>query len=787
MTCRYQNLYRCFPAMVLAPLLAITSPSLAEETKLITIQAKRTDQALLDLAEQSGTQVVFSPEIATGSMSAAVSGAGSVADALNILLSGTGLAYEFTASNVVVVTKKTNAGHAGESDTKQVFVLEEIVVTAQRREQLLKDVPISIAAIGSEALKAQRISGLEDIGLAVPGVAVADQGTGYRRVNMRGIGNVSGSSPLVGIYLDEVSVTGFSSFIPDLQVFDLERVEVLKGPQGTLYGQGSVGGTIRYITKKPVLDAFEGAIGVSASFTQDGSPSQKIEGMVNVPLVEDEFALRITGVFENSGGWIDQPDVSQKNINHEDIADVRIKGLWHPSDPLEVSVMANIHRNDAGAPNTAEGPNGDFIQAFGYQTTPSSEDDFDILNLTVNYDFGAASLLSSSSYFKSYNLQDNRGGSLPVSPAPEPELYYLINPTEGRTEFFNEEVRFTTSGDGPFQASVGGVYQDLTHNNAGLQYLGLFDDPSPIGIVYDANYKLKSWAIFGESSLEITDWLEAGAGLRYFEDDRQQTDHVAQTVQRDVFTSLSPRFYVSVKASDSLNFYASVAKGFRSGGFNVRGRPPYNPESVWTYEAGTKFTAMDSRLSGEFSFFYSKYRGFQINGLTVIDGLPLASISNAGSAEIKGVDGRLSWQIDEQHSIEIGGNYVDTEVVAINALSASHQVGDPLDLVSNYQFYVSFVREYELLARPGSLRVDYSQQGPSYWRLRNIGPHFVAKSDTINMLNFNATWDCSETVSLGFFGKNLLNDRGYLDAFRINGDGARARPRTFGVQANVRF
>src|SRR5688572_7631856 len=185
----------------------------------------------------------------------------------------------------------------------QEVTLEEIIVTAQKREQRLIEVPVSITALSGQELEQRGLSSIQDISFAVPGMAMREDGPGSYTIFMRGLSNQYGSDALVGVYLDEapLSLTGFDQL--DSRALDLERVEVLKGPQGTLYGQGSVAGAIRYITKAPQLDEFGGSIEAQESFITDGDSHEVITGVLNAPIVKDVFGIRIAATLEEGGGW----------------------------------------------------------------------------------------------------------------------------------------------------------------------------------------------------------------------------------------------------------------------------------------------------------------------------------------------------------------------------------------------------------------------------------------------------------------------------------------------------
>jgi iron complex outermembrane receptor protein len=574
----------------------------------------------------------------------------------------------------------------------------------------------------------------------------------------------------------------------DLSTYDLDRVEVLRGPQGTLYGEGSAGGTIHFITKNPVLDRFGMDADVAALFTQDGAPGQRVETVVNVPLIDNVLGIRIAGVFDHEGGWIDQPAADRKNFNEEDKTDVRAKALWQPTAQWSVNAMADIHRNDASS-NSGEDANGNYTQAFGLTTTPRLEDRFDIYNLTSSYDFDVARLLSSTSYVKQDKIMTNYGYALPIEQPPAPAFEVDLIPFSNDARILTEELRLASDGSGPWQWTAGGFYRRFQFEQSQTYLFGL-PGPPPAQSFSSATSSLsKSWAAFGDTSYRLADRLTLGAGLRYFHDSQDFSN--GSSLQSTDFHSLNPRAYIQYKISDDLNVYTSAAKGFRSGGFNnAQGEPSYGPESVWTEELGTKMSLFEGHLSADVAIFYSDYTNYQITGVSPQGppGLPITS--NGGNARVKGVEWDLSWQPLVDWTLSANGDYVDSYFYKVGVTSPDHAVGDPLDFVPKYALTFSAQRDFRLVGRSAFARLDFNEQGRQTFRLRNVAgptPWFFSESDVIHMLNFNSRLQWNDNLSLGVFAQNLLNNRGLIDPFAIESTATRSRPRTLGVQFSVKF
>lgn len=668
-----------------------------------------------------------------------------------------------------------------DSERKPARIIEEVFVTAQKREERAFDVPISLVVLGADELQQRALTSLEDLQLAVPGLSI--QSAGYsRQIQLRGISNVEGNSAQIGLYLDEaaVTLTGFRQINPS--TYDLERVEVLRGPQGTLYGEGSAGGTIRFITKSPVLDRFGMAADVAALFTEDGEPGQRINAMLNVPLIENKLGLRVAGTYDHKGGWIDQPAALQEDINGQNLTNVRVKGLWQPSPQFTASAMAEIYRDNRSM-DAAEDAQGNFTQAFNLTTTPKVEDDHDIFNLTLTYDFPSVRILSSTSYIEA-RIEGKPIGfiSLPIAPGAGSFTYYAPSQL-GDNDIWSEELRLTSIGSGPWQWTVGGFYRrnrDLIDAPVAYFSVGPPGTPLPPPFGFQIDTLFESWSVFGDISYKLSDRFTLGAGVRYFQDDQDFTqvfDGFSST-QTGRFHSTDPRVYAQYELTDDVNVYASAAKGFRSGGFNAEGQPTFDPEKVWTYELGTKTSLLEGRLRADTALFYTNYTDY-----IVIGGTPtiLAGFVNAGDARLWGIEWDLTWQPADQWALSFNGNYLDTEFTEINATGTAHAVGDPLSFVPKYQFTVSAERDFEWNGKAGFARLDYSQRGRATFMNRNFAGWDV-ESDVLNLLSYYMSLQWNENLSLNLFAQNLLNDRDLLTPSPTLP--SRPRPRTYGIGFN---
>lgn len=801
----------------------------------VNIPAQSLAGALRELSRQSGTDLIYRPEQVRGFRTPGLIGTYSAEQAVTRLIQGTPLAVSMDPTGALLIAAPLPAGGGprvgggvdvqsplvsrstgdslhlaqaapGESSrppssarertgsvsragqTTAGSTLEEIVVTAQKYRQRAIDVPISMTIIGGPELQRLGISNLEGLQFLVPGMLVENDGN-TMRITINGISNAFGQGALVGTYLDEADVTSEVSEGLDLDPYDLQRVEVLKGPQGTLYGEGSLGGTIRYITNRPALDQFQMLTYAAAVFDQYGAPGDRVEAVVNAPLVPGLFGMRVAADLDQEGGWIDQPAANLKNINSKNLADARIESRWQPREDLTVDAMEVIHRETSG-PVTGEDPIGIYTQVFGLMTTPRIEDNFNITNLTLNWDPGPVSVVNSSTYFTHRINELNFGAAYQFTPPPSQRLDSYAPSAPITDESVSDELRIAGAQSARWRWMVGGFYKHLNNDEPPLlNYFGVPGPPGsplPAPIAYFSFIYSKSTSLFGDSNYRLGR-LVVGAGLRYFKDD--ESAFIEGDPQQEVarFTSTDPRFYARYEVSRNVNLYMSAAKGFRSGGFNGYGYPQFQPEHVWTYDLGTKMSLFQGRFGLNSDVFLSNYGAYQIIGVLPPPDPPFSITGNAGNARIKGIESDVTWRPAERWRLAVSGDYINARFVSIAAQGSSFNVGDPLDLVPRYQVTASTERSFVWQGRTGFARVDYTQRSRETFRARDIGPWYYSQSDYMYLLGFNTGIDWTSNLELGLFVQNVLNDRGYTGSDVIETYAAREQPRTFGVDFRAKF
>jgi iron complex outermembrane recepter protein len=821
----------------LAMLLMVSLPGWADEAleKKVydfDIPKLQLDVALNTLAQQTGIQLLFPYDLTKNMESKPVAGRQTLAAALQQLLKDTGLSSSFTQSGVITISQAlsknseereamnkrkgifaavmgvlfSSSGIAqqavseGESDRMRNAVLEEIVVTAQKREERLIDVPMSISALSGETVENAGMQNIIDLSYAVPNLSVREEGPGLQTIAIRGMGNFIGSSSLVGLYLDEVPVSGEPNAAINLQTLDLARVEVLKGPQGSLYGQGAVGGTIRFITKAPSFDGIEGNVGISLYDTHKGDMSEEVTGVLNLPVVDDVLALRVAGTYKNKGGWIDRPAINDDDFNDNELANVRVKALWQATDRLSINAMTNHHRNEAGGfsyVNLQPLSSSQFQTAADPSLPSGVEDDYDLYNLTINYQFDFATLTSSTSSIDLDKKFLNRSQFLELAALGSFENALS---TSYQIESFSQELRLSSHQEQRLTWTVGAFYSDLkVHNIASDSYRTLNGVPLPlIPLLADSTEYSESVAVFGDIAYALTEQLTVGVGSRYFEDARKLTNHINGVIFEEDFDNISSRLYLSYAVNDQANFYASVSEGFRSGGFNSLATTTlpqaYEPDEVTSYEVGVKANLFDQRLSAELSLYYADYtdaQGYVVKDLLGSGGIGESGVINGGDAEVKGVEWLLQWAVTDALSLGFSGNVTDAEVVSLpgSGIVPDKNPGDPLDFVPDYSY--SVIADYHFswsTAVPGYAQFSYHRQGPSSLVNRLVGVlDPVSESGSIGFLNLQLGARF-QNIDLQLFARNLLDEDRPTAADAANGQRLpQARPRTIGVNLNYQF
>lgn len=694
---------------------------------------------------------------------------------------------------------------------------DTIVVTAQKREQLLAEVPMSVTALSGEELEKLGAENLRDIAAVTPSFSVVESGPGVQHLQMRGISSAHGQAT-VGYQLDNVSLASFSLTQPDAATFDLASVEILRGPQGTLYGEGSMGGTVKLITRQPRIGEWQAIAKGDAFLTDGGDPSVEANAALNVPLL-DSAALRLAGGIADSGGYIDQVVLEEDNHNRARKKNGRARLRWEPGADWVVGAMALYQSIDAGSVNAADD---EYKKYDGIDV--GIDDHGRIFSVDVQWSPSFANLFWTASQFSRQNTvvfdardavvsQISVGGFLPpgfefLDAILRPIAEQLVRGSPGGyavdTESRMTELRLSSNGLGPWTWTAG-VYvrelDQLLELDASVQLNTLPGLPSlaPAIPIIDVTTRTESLAgaVFGQLEYDWTDWLNTAIGARYFREKLDVASRGSAVVfdatsdDRLSYSAFTPRAVVSAKLADPgydfldrALFYLSYAEGFRSGGANIQASseipPTYDPDTLRAYELGTKLDLWSGLLIAELAIYYNRWDDVQV--VIVPEGGTgnFSAIANSGNAEGKGVDWNLVLTPWPRVRLYQSGGYIDTHFITD---TDSKRKGDPIDFVSPLTLAAGASLAFDWFSGHASeLRVDYNYADVSRYQRQGS---FDRYSDPIRMLSARLSVDTG-AVQFALYGRNLLDNEGALDANAPERQ-ARARPPHYGIEMKIEF
>ncbi len=659
------------------------------------------------------------------------------------VMSASGLAL--LASGFAAQAQDTDTGV--ESD-------EVLVVTATKREQTIQDVPFSINAQTEEDIRRSGAQNIEDVSRSVAGLTIQNLGPGQSQVAIRGVsaGQIVRDQPgvkeQVGVYLDE-SVISLSLFTPDLDLFDLNRVETLRGPQGTLFGSGSVGGTIRYITNQPVIGEYAAAIEGDVNYIDGGEFGGHIKGLVNVPLGET-MALRVVGYHTEYGGFIDalrEGKGTDENVNSGTRSGLRAALRWDVTEDITVTPRIVYQTIETDGFNRQEEFN---LFANPFTTTRPAinldereqyllleeafEDDILIGDLTIEADFGPLSFTSITSYTDREILVSRDAsaltGSVSVDLGYPDEAVLLPSNLRDTTdvEQFTQEARIASNYESRLQWLVGVFYSDTERVYAQRlptpgydaftdEVLGAgtseavangFGPDSPFNS--DLPYDIEQIAVFGEATFAVTDRLDLTAGGRYYDFEETRTITTgglfaagdSGTVDSTESSGFTPRVLLSYDLTDAVTLNAQASQGFRLGGVNdplntalcteedlriFGGFQTYEDEKLWNYEGGVKYNA--NGITFNAAAFYTDISGLQV---TLDAGSCSSRISfNVPEAHTLGVEAEIGAQLAPGFDVSFAGSYVESEFDSTvrdgtGAILGGVEEGNRLPSVPEFQF-----------------------------------------------------------------------------------------------------
>lgn len=702
-------------------------------------------------------------------------------------------------------------------------IIEEVIVTARKRDESLQEVPISITAFNEDMLERINANELLDVFLRTPNFHQNYDGDAKGATpTVRGINssNTAGADPAVGFYIDEVYMgnTTASSF----DLYDLESIEILRGPQGTLFGRNTIGGVVNVKTKKPT-DEVEG----SAKFLYGNYDHVRINGLLSGPIVEGKLYGKVSALYNDRDGTVNNLNPGHTDLRTQDNWFVRSQLRYVPSAQTEINLTLDYREVDRiGGATQADGQ-----VAFFSGAIPNLAFTFgDPLDRTVNMDccgneqleaWGIALDLSHQFElfeFRSISAYRGHNYNALIDVDLSPNQWVNDGGPEDQTQF-SQELRLTSTSDSRFSWIVGLYYfeQDtldqnfITFEQDLLPILGFPPGTPDLTAQANGDQRTKSYAAYAHLDFDITDKFKLALGGRITHD-KKKIDY-AQTDQSgffgggfaysdsDSWTEFTGDATLSYNWTDDFMSYASVSRGYKAGGFNdgigVADNPPFDPEFVWSYELGFKSTWMDGRVILNANGYYLKWKDIQASGFVVQQGGGFRRITgNFGTADSIGAEAELQFLVTENLLFSANFGYQDGEIEenAANGIAA-------VDSLTGPDYSIGLSTQYSHpLKDMGTLTwyVDGQIQGPNDHvpNFNDMGLNLLGpEQDTFGLLNArvsfapdNGKWE------FALWGKNLT-DKAYLGRYFAGGGnplippGATVigEPRTYGAEIKVNF
>ena len=833
-------------------------------TAQFDIKAQSLATALIEFSQQAEVQVTAPATMLEHLTTKGVQGRMVVSDALQQLLSGTHLGFHATGVNTIGINSApaggarsaaataandTAAAGAAASDGMRANrtdeaaspgrssppELTEVIVTATKRREREVDVAAALTVFSGVNLLDQGYSSFHDYAGLTPGLQVMGS-FGSGEPVIRGISSGSDTGALVGIVVDGAPIGSSSSLTSvgavdalDLDPIDFSRVEILKGPQGTLYGANTLAGLISYTLAEPDLEQASAVVRAGGSITDDGDPGYTVRGVASMPVIADELGVRISAYREVDGGFIDNSTLGIRNQNEADHWGGMASALFKPSDALRIMVTGFFQ--DYGAvpdkvlydPKTHQPLNGDL--SYDSPVYPTSSKRTRVGLATVDYDLGFATLTSVTSYQRivSADVLNGTGGGLAgvlqLVPAlggePFPAPGALAMSTGTGVRKFTQEVRLASTGTGPLQWLVGGYYSDETDDDyepmVGRAPTGaVLQDLDP-AIYFNIPSTYREYSAFGDLTYKLTQAFDVTGGIRVGHIDQSYSQYFggSDAAAYDAlltYVGEAPTPYIVPTARSSQDItnylgtaryhfsrntmvYARFATGFRPGGPNARvnGLPQtFDADKTQDYELGTKSAFWAGKGSVDLTGYYMKWNGI----LVPISANSISGLGNGGDAESYGVEANLMLRPIESLTLDATLAESHAHIVSANADAAGAVgVGDPLPY--DPEWSGSLAADYRVPAW-GQWVGDFGATG-RYDGSRHSGfessveiPDYVLPSYTL--LDLRAGLE-SDRTDLKLYVDNVTNEHAQLAATTAFGptEVTVARPRTIGALVTIRF
>lgn len=682
--------------------------------------------------------------------------------------------------------------------------VDAVIVTAQRRSESLQDVPVTVTAFGAEQVSEARIREIDDVATRTPGLEFDAFPASQPRIAIRGVGSTdrgAAGDPSSAVFLDEVYL-GRPAMVA-FDAFDIERIEVLKGPQGTLYGRNVVGGAINVVTQKPRFGGFDAAV----EATVGNYERLETAGFVNAPFAGGKAAVRASASWRSHDGYVENTFTGGK-LEAQDTLSGRLQLAVEPTDTLRLLVGIDATRDRGTGPgqHVLELDPTDPLSAFwtvdrdrersagsydGYQDRDTwgvrVQADWDLPFATLTY-LGAYRSLD---YATAYDFD---GGN------PTTNFIDITGGNAEESTGSSHELRLTSLPDSPFQWVVG-----LYNYNSDTQRTdALVLDIGGVGTeIYTQDAELKSYAVFGDVTVPLGDRFAITAGLRYSKDEKDYrvSNTAGDSVFRgaelfdvrasDSFDAVTWRLGANYRPSDDHLIYLMVSRGFKSGGFQdlpataIEAADSFEAEYATQVELGQKSTFLDGRLIWNNTLYWMDYTDLQTRRT-----LPSSAVitENAGAATIKGYETWLQWRPFDGARLTVSYGYTDARFDEFEPEPGVSYAGNRLARVPEHKLVLS--PSYDLsLGGGGSVRfaLDYRYESTIWDDNSNQG---AEKRPPTNFYDGRIVYtEPLDRWSVSLWGKNLSDEvtRTFQGTFLGANFGAYAPPRTFGLTFNWKY
>lgn len=713
---------------------------------------------------------------------------------------------------------------AQEAEPPRGTMLDELIVTASKREENVREVAGSVSAVSGAQLEAIGAQGFADYIQRIPGVVFNEFQPGTSHVVIRGVatnsGNVQGQGT-TGYYINEVPLTepGWTIVIPDIDAFDVDRVEVLRGPQGSLFGSASMGGAVNYVANKADASAYDAAVEGTVGQTRNADPSYAVKGMVNLP-INDQLAVRGVYHYRLDQGYLDNVGINKKGSSDIAIQGGRVSVVWTPSDATTVSWLSLYQKTDAeDAPyrNPA-------IGQFERNTALAEPNitDVQIHSLRLDQELSFADLTVLAAYQK--KKQDFLFDFTPIRGAYNADLglnitspLYIVS--GGESEGKSVEVRLASKGEGAFKWLIGAMYfesEKFLYERIGAEGAAENFNASPLfgpgsGAVIAPDGRIfnsfftdltgKETALFGEASYNFTPELKLTVGGRLFKTD---IDSLSTQVgfstypgapilspSTDEQDGFSPKVSLTYTPSDDLMVYGLYSEGFRFGTPNMKGLSAFpipagsQSDSLRNYEIGARTSFLDRNLLVDATAFYVDWQDIQLRLLTP-DNFNYAA--NGGSAVIRGLELSTTWRATDKLEIQNTTTWMEArldEPLFILFYGVAPE-GAQLPGSADWTVNTTAVYHFDGAYKP-TLTLSHRYLSSGIGDLNSTIPGATANiQGDYNIIDLRLSAQINDNVRLTVFGTNLGDERGVTRTLpEANGlSQGLIRPRTFGLTVN---